>query len=366
VIIQPWVQLVGLPLIVLFGWLFASAASRAVIIFVVATLISLLLNPIVRRIVRRGVPRAVAVLVVFTAFSAIITVLTILVVNIVSEQAGEIRDNLPEYTTRVEHSIDDIQTFVDDRGIEVDVRDAGLRFVDRLQERSTELSGDAFVYGREFVAQVAEAAFAVILVVVITVYMLLDAPRIGKTLGRSLPGDRGFDHLMRRVERSLLNYVRGQTLTSLVMGASATIGLWIIGVTGLWEDAASLALIFGLVVAITEFAPSIGPVIGALPPLIAASFDGIVPFLSVLIFFLLLHQIEGHVVIPKLMGAAIAVNPLLVIFGIIAGAQIMGIGGVLLAIPVMAVAREVVSWARENVSLAPWTANVTVPDGPHK
>jgi predicted PurR-regulated permease PerM len=89
----------------------------------------------------------------------------------------------------------------------------------------------------------------------------------------------------------------------------------------------------------------------------------VVPVLSVLVFFLLLHQIEGHIVIPKLMGAAIAVNPLLVIFGIIAGAQIMGIGGVLLALPLLAVGREVVAWARENVSLAPWTADADVPTG---
>jgi predicted PurR-regulated permease PerM len=353
-VIPPWVQLVGLPMLVLFAWLFASAASRAVVMFLVATLVSMLLNPIVRSMVRRGTPRPVAVLVVFSTFSAIVVALSIVVINVVSDQAVRVSDNLPQYAATVEQSIDDVQAFLDRRGVELDLRDEGLQFVDRLQERSTELSGEAFAFGQEFVRAVAEAAFTVILLVVITVYMLLDAPRISRKIAALLPDSDEADRLIRRVERSLLGYVRGQTLTSVVMGVSATIGLWVIGITGLWDDAVQLAPIFGLIVAVTEFAPSIGPVIGAIPPLIASATDGIVPFLSVLIFFLLLHQIEGHIVIPKLMGNAIAVNPLLVIFGIIAGAQLYGIGGVLLALPLLAVGREIAVWSREHIVLGSW------------
>jgi hypothetical protein len=63
-------------------------------------------------------------------------------------------------------------------------------------------------------------------------------------------------------------------------------------------------------------------------------------------------------VIPKLMGAAIAVHPLLVIFGILAGAQIMGIGGVLLALPLLAVGREIVVFLRERIALGSWPAPI--------
>jgi predicted PurR-regulated permease PerM len=184
--------------------------------------------------------------------------------------------------------------------------------------------------------------------------MLLDAPRIGRLLVSFMPPDSGVESLFGRLERSLLRYTVGQSLASLVMGVSAAVGMWVLGVTGIWDAGDEYAVLFGLIVAITEFAPSIGPVIGSIPPILTALVDGIGPAIAVALFFLLLHQIEGHIVIPKLMGAAIAVHPLLVIFGILAGAQIMGIGGVLLALPLLAVGREIVMFLRERIQLGTW------------
>ena len=166
--------------------------------------------------------------------------------------------------------------------------------------------------------------------------------------------DSGVEQLYGRMERSLLRYTVGQTLASLVMGLSATFGMWLLGVTGIWPAGEQYAVLFGLFVAVTEFAPSIGPVIGSIPPIITAAFDGLGPAIAVALLFLALHQIEGHIVIPKLMGAAIAVHPLLVIFGILAGAQIMGIGGILLALPLLAVGREIVQFIAERISFEPW------------
>ncbi|MCW2955214.1 MAG: family transporter, partial [Thermoleophilia bacterium] len=201
----------------------------------------------------------------------------------------------------------------------------------------------------------AEAGFNLVLVMVITVYMLLDAPRISRRFASLLPASSGVDQLFVRMERSLLRYTIGQTLASVVMGVSAAVGLWVMGATGIWEMGGRYAVLFGAIVAVTEFAPSIGPAIGSIPPIATALFDGPGPTIAVIIFFLLLHQIEGHIVVPKLMGAAIAVHPLLVIFGILAGAQLMGIGGILLALPLLAVGREVVVFIRERVALGSWS-----------
>lgn len=352
--VPPWVQLIGLPMALLFSWVFLKAASHAVVVFLIAMLISLLLNPVVRRLQRRGVPRIVSVLLVFGAFAAIVTVLTVLAVDLVAEQAGNIRANSGQYGDAAERQIDGVQSFIDRRGWQVDVRDQGLELVAQLEERSTELSSQALDFGRQFLAVVAQAAFNVVLIIVITIYMLLDAPRIGRFVSSMLPTDSRVETLFGRLERSLLRYTIGQSLASLVMGLSATVGLWLIGVTGLWDGATKLAVLFGIIVAITEFAPSIGPIIGAIPPIVTALFDGLAPALVVAVFFLILHQIEGHIVIPKLMGAAIAVHPLIVIFGILAGAQILGIGGILLALPLLAVLREVVLFTRERIVFGKW------------
>jgi predicted PurR-regulated permease PerM len=352
--VPPWVQLVGLPLVVLFGYLFVKAASHAVVVFLIAALISVLLAPVVRGLARRGVPRLASVFLVFGAFTALVVVLTIAAVDVLAEQAVEVRKNSNDIGDAAVERIDALQSFADDRGWHIDLRDQGVRFVEQLEERSTELSGQALELGREFVTVVAEAAFNLVLVIVISVYMLLDAPRIGRLLVSFMPPDSGVESLFGRLERSLLRYTVGQSLASLEMGVSAAVGMWVLGVTGIWDAGDEYAVLFGLIVAITEFAPSIGPVIGSIPPILTALVDGIGPAIAVALFFLLLHQIEGHIVIPKLMGAAIAVHPLLVIFGILAGAQIMGIGGVLLALPLLAVGREIVMFLRERIQLGTW------------
>lgn len=353
-LVPTWVQLAGLPLVIFFGWTFAKAASHAVVIFLIATIISLILNPLVRRLEGRNVPRAIAVFFVFTIFCLVATVTAIVAVDVVANQAGKLRDNLPSYTRAAERQIDDAQRFVDRRDIDVNLRDEGLRFLDRLEEKSDELSGDALQFGTEFVSRIAGALFNVVLTVVITVYMLLDAPRIGRYIAGLFPADSRADELFGRLEHGVFNYIRGQTLASLVMGASAALGLWLIGAVGIWPDAQSLALILGLIVAITEFAPTIGPVIGAIPAVIGASLYSTWAGITVLAFFVLLHQIEGHIVLPKLMGSAVGVHPLAVIFGILAGAQIFGLGGVILVLPLLAIARELVVFTAERFGFASW------------
>lgn len=353
--VPPWVQLVGLPLTIAFAFFFVRAASHASVVFLVAGLISLLLAPIVRTLTTSGLPRVVSVLMVFGAFAAVVTVLTVGAVDFVVSQSSDVGERSQQIGDVAVTRLDDLQAFTDHRGWNVDVRDQGVRFVDQLEERSTEVSRKAFEYGREFVTIVAEAAFNLVLVIVITIYMLLDAPRISRFAASLFPPTSGMDQLFARMERSLFRYAIGQTLASLVMGVSAAVALWLFGVTGLWDAGDDYAILFGVIVAITEFAPSIGPVVGAVPPILAALFDGPGAMIAVAVLFVILHQVEGHIVIPKLMGAAIAVHPLLVIFGILAGAQLMGVGGVLLALPVLAVLREIVLFARERVAFASWS-----------
>lgn len=354
VAVPPWIQLVVLPLVLLFGWLFVSAAHHAVFLFLIAGLISLLLNPVVRTMTRSGVPRPVSVLVVFTIFSLLIAVMSIALVNVTVDQVERARDNLPEYVGAAEDKLEAAQRLLDRRGIDVNLRDEGQAALAQLEATSLEASRRTLEFGRDFVTTVAEAVFNLILVIVITIYMLLDAPRIARFVIGLFPRRSNAGVLTRRVERQLVRYVRGQLLVSTVMGASAASGLWVMGAVGFWPAAQELALPFGLIVAVTEVAPSIGPFLGSIPPVIAALLHDPVTALVVAAFFVALHQLEGHYVVPKLMGTAVGVHPLIIIFGIIAGAQILGIGGIILVLPLLAVGKEVFAFMFERFELAPW------------
>ena len=78
--------------------------------------------------------------------------------------------------------------------------------------------------------------------------------------------------------------------------------------------------------------------------------------LWILLLYLGIHQIEGHIVVPKLMGSALRLHPLLVIFGLLAGAELYGVPGVFVALPLLAVMRAVWEFFSQRIEFEPWRA----------
>lgn len=353
--IPPWIQLVGLPLIVLFAWAFASAAGHAVLLFAIASMISLLLNPIVRWL-SKTVPRALSVLIVYLVFALAVAAVAFGVVNAAVDEVSRVQRELPSYIDKAEGAVQDLQDFLNRHGVEVNLVDEGRRFLARIQDTSLDAARKTVSFGSNFVTTVAELLFNIVLVAVISIYMLLDAPRIGRFIARPFPDDSHVESLFQRVERAISHYVRGQTLVCLTMGVSAAAGLWLLGITNLFPQGNDLALVFGAIVAVTEVIPYVGPILGALPPIIVALANEPVSAIFVALLFLALHQIEGHIVIPKLMSSAVGVHPLVIIFSLLAGTQIIGPAGAILVLPIVAAAREVVIYVVENVRLESWTS----------
>ena len=121
-----------------------------------------------------------------------------------------------------------------------------------------------------------------------------------------------------------------------MIGTSAGVGMWVLGTTGLVEGAERYALLFGVWTAFVEVIPYIGPWLSAVPPAIYALAVDPVGFIWVALLFVFIYQIEGHIVVPNVMANALRLHPLLVIFGLLAGAELYGIPGVLVALPTMA------------------------------
>ena len=169
------------------------------------------------------------------------------------------------------------------------------------------------------------------------------------------PGDgTREDDYPSRVVRAVAGYVRGQLLFSFVMGAGAGIGLWIFGVLGIFPDGKTYALAFGVWFGLMELVPYVGPFLGAVPPLLVALFQDPITAVWVALLFIGLQQIEGHIASPLIFGHALRINPLLVIFALLFGAELFGIVGALVALPVAAVVRETVVYLRQHLVLEPW------------
>ena len=114
-----WVQLVALPLAVLFIWTVLRAAGPVLLLFVIGALVALLLNPFVMVLRRAGVPRGIAVLMVMLAVVSVLVVIGFALSNPIADQVSTFRDNVPEYIDDANTTLADVQEWLDDNGIDI-------------------------------------------------------------------------------------------------------------------------------------------------------------------------------------------------------------------------------------------------------
>jgi predicted PurR-regulated permease PerM len=358
VVVPRWVQAVVLPLAIIGAFLLVKAAGPVALIFVVAALIALLLNPFVVMLQRARFPRGVAVLCVYLGLIVALTGIVAVLADPIGDQASRFSDSVPATIDDANAELLDLQDWLDDNGIDVEVAEQGKTALETLGANVTEGSGELVSFTREAVTTIIEGSIALILIIVLSVYMLLYGQRIGAAVRSIVPRGDGTpgDDYPTRVQRAVFGYVRGQLLFSVIMGTSAGLMLWVAGSLGVFPDGKTYALVFGAWFGFAELIPYVGPAIGAAPPVLIALFSGnAIDALWLTIMFTVLQQLEGHVVAPAVFSQALRINPLLVIFALLIGGRLYGFAGAFLALPLAAVVRESVVYFREHLVLEPWT-----------
>ena len=366
-----WVQLVGLPVVAVVVFLLARTLGHVLFLFLTAGVIAFTLNPLVRDLARLRLPRGIAVFVVYAAFLTLVVGVVAAFGAFVVSEARSAGERVDRYLTEeapatgetgAQVDIDRLQAWLDDHGLE------GIRIDEELDELTSnvgagEISGyvqDAISFAQGAAFSVIVLLFSLILIIVISIYMLLDMNRLEAGIDRRFPPHGGIP-LTQRIERALWGYVRGQAILSVVIGSSAGAGMWLLGAADLVDGAERYALLFGVWTGFIEVIPYIGPWLSSVPPALYALVVDPVGFLWVAALFVFIYQIEGHVVVPNVMANALRLHPLLVIFGLLAGGELYGIAGVLIALPTMAAGRAIWEFFRERVRLDSWEA---APDTP--
>jgi len=356
VVVPRGVQLVLLLVGLLAAWAVARAAGTVLLIFMIAGVIALILNPLVKLVERRRLPHGAAVFAVYIGLLAALVGVGGLLANPVSQQVENFQRDVPKLVRDATHSLDSFQSFLDKRGINVHVKTQGQSALQTLESKVLRGSGNVVSFTRDLLQRVVETSFALILILVISIYMLIYAEGIGNVVRSVLPAGDGSpeDDFPVRAQKAVSSYVRGQLLFSLIMGVTAAVTLWILGAVGVFPDGQRYALFFGAFFGLMELIPYIGPVLGALPPILVALFNDPISAIWVGLLFLGIQQLEGHVVAPQVFGHTLRVNPLLIIFALLFGAELYGIVGAFVALPVAAVLRETVVYLRRHVVLERW------------
>ncbi|HUA06975.1 MAG TPA: AI-2E family transporter [Solirubrobacteraceae bacterium] len=356
VVVPRWVQLVVLPLAVLGLWALARAVGTVLLILLGATTIALILNPIVKLLHRHRIPRGLAILLVYLAGFAVIGGIGVALSQPVSTQVSHLERDVPHYIDQANRDLASFQRWLDRRGIKVQIQRQGQTALQTLGAQIQKRSSDIVSFSSNLLTQIITTSFDLVLTFVLSIYLLVYGDQIGNLVRRIMPPGDGTpeDDYPLLVQRAVYGYVRGQLLFSLIMGASAALGLWIFGELGIFPAGATYALFFGGFYGLMEFIPYIGPIIGPLPAVLVALFVNPISAVWVVLLFIALQQLEGHFVAPQVFRISLRINPILIILGLLIGFTIYGVVGALLALPIATVIRVTVLYLRKHLVLEPW------------
>jgi predicted PurR-regulated permease PerM len=356
VVVARWVQLVLLPLAILGVWALAKAAGKVLVIFIVAAVIALILNPAVAFVQRGRVPRGLAVLTVYLAFFLMLSGVGVLLANPISNQVAAFSKNVPHLVKQANRTLAELQDTLNSHGIHVQFKKQGETALQTVQDKIVKGSSSIVSHAGGLLTEVVSASFDVLLVFVLSVYMLLYGQRIGRLIRKYMPDGDGTpaDDYPTLVQSALARYVGGQLLFSLIMGATAGVALYLLGVLGVFPDGRKYAVVFAVFYGLMELVPYIGPIVGALPAVVVALVSDPISALWVALAFVALQQLEGHIVAPQIFGHTLRINPLLVIFALLLGLQLHGVVGALIALPILSVLRETVVFLSRHIAFEPW------------
>jgi predicted PurR-regulated permease PerM len=357
VVVPRWVQLVLLPISLLALWALARAAGKVLLIFVVAALIALMLNPLVAFLQRRTrLPRGLAVLTVYLAFFLTLTGVGFLLANPISNQVRTFTHNLPHIVNEANSQIASFQAELNKHGVHAKLVGQGKTALQTLQDQISKSAGKLATFGGALLSEVAKALVDLVLVFVLSVYMLIYGQSIGKLARQVMPPGDGTpaDDYPVLAQHAVSRYVGGQLLFSVIMGTSTGIALYLFGVLGIFPAGRSYALAFAVFYGVMELVPYIGPILGAIPPVLLALFTDPISALWVALLFVGLQQLEGHVVAPQIFSHTLRINPLLVIFALLLGLQLYGVIGALVALPILSVLRETSIYLHRHLAFEAW------------
>ncbi|MEK5325136.1 AI-2E family transporter [Aeribacillus sp. FSL M8-0254] len=303
---------------------------KAVLIpFMLSGFITYLLHPVVEKLYRSGVPRTCSILIIYFIFFGGVGFSFYKGVPIFVEQMKDLSENIPMFTKYYQS------------------------WTDKIHDGTTNLPGEIHHRIESFIAgmETSVAAFlermlssmksiidyAVIIGVIpfLVFYMLKDYEKMKKAIWYFTPKKwrREGRRFLENVDESLGSYLRGQLFVCFLIGLSASILFWLFKI--------KYPLILGTIIGMTNIIPYFGPFIGAVPALMVAATLSINKIIVVLFIIFGLQFIESNILGPFIVGKSLHMHPMVIIMALLAGGEIGGVIGLILAVPFITVLKEI-------------------------
>ena len=309
---------------VFIGWALWEVRDALLLVYISA-LVAIGLSPLVnelerKRLMRQRVPRWAAILVIYLCIVAALIAVAAMVIPAVVMQARDLAREFP----RLLHQA---QQWLINHGVltrEISAQEA-------VQTASVSDAQDYLQFVANAVLGVIGGVFGLITVLVLAFYLLVDSSSLILVFLRLFPREKRpqVNDACRRVTNKISAWLGGQLLLSGIIGSTAALGLFLMGVPFFW--------VLALVAAIGEMIPIVGPILSAVPAIAVALSVSPTLALGVIVFFFAQQQLENHLLVPKIMQRQVGISPVFVIIALLIGGSLLGVMGAILAVPTAAI-----------------------------
>lgn len=311
------------------AWLVVAQVLHTVLLLLMAAVVAFAVGPLVAAVEARLGRRGPAAVVVYLGLAVVVIGGLALLSSPFIEQSTRLLDDLPRLADAAKEQAPVIDARLHGLGIPLSVLDVQTRAAGLLVDSGSAVLGGSLA----LLAGLANLLVGMLLVLVISLYLVLDGPRLRTVFLRLIPAERRAHALFveETVVRVAGGYLRGQLLMAVSVGVLAGGGAALFGLR--------YPIVIGVIAGVLELVPMFGPVLGAVPAVvIALVFEPFPTVLWVILYFFAMQQVESNFLGPRITGHAVGLHPLAALLALVAGFEVAGVLGGLFVVPVVGVA----------------------------
>lgn len=332
--LSSWIRIA----IVIAGLYMISQVTAVFLPLILAVIVSFILYPLVEAISRiriwplkKVLPRGMAILAAFLLAAAIVAVVASLTFLPLIKEFNRFISNVPALLTKLQNI-----------GLVLEQRAHDIILPDNVRTMLEQGLSNAVLYAAGLARSIVNSAIGfaggvvdLVVVPVLTFYLLRDWQQLQNGVVRAFPPSirSKAAQIIEEMGVTVSGYIRAQVLLSLIIGTAVFCSMALLDV--------DYPLVLGLLAALTEFIPIIGPIIGAIPAVILSFLVSPALAVKVILAYVIIQQLENNIIVPNIMQRTVDLHPVTVIIGMLAGGQLLGWVGMILAVPFMALVKVV-------------------------
>ncbi len=310
--------------------------------FLIACFIAYLLHPLIEKIHKEGMPRTLAILLIYILFFGGIGYGIYKGTPVVIKQLQEINEQFPQFTKMYDSWMDGVteQTANFPSFIHEKVKQIFVGVETKIQALLNKVMSTA--------RGVLDSLLIIFLIPFIVFYILKDYGEFYHIFWKLVPSKwRSTGQMLaKEIDKSLGSYIRGQLFVCLVLGGVSVLSFWFIGM--------KYPLLLGIIIGVTDIIPYFGPILGAIPTLMIAATVSTSLLIKAGITIAILQFLESNILSPYIVGKSLRMHPVIIMLALLVGGEVAGIVGLLISVPILAVIRTVIVhvrplWKKENV-----------------